>query len=86
MFDFVPFATVRFKILRHKKSTALPNFLQNIEHCVAYLAKKFASFFSDVTKFQNAWLPMARSQTDKYGSSDKENGGTRFGDPLYYLK
>ena len=36
-----------------------------IEHHVAYSARNFAkSSFSDVTKVQNAGLPMVRSQTD----------------------
>ena len=44
----------------------LQNFLQNIEHRVAYFARNFAkSSFSDVTKVRNAGLPMLRSQTDE---------------------
>ena len=54
LFDSVRLATLRYEILSHHKK---------INHRVAYSAKNFAkSFFYNVTKVQNAGLPMVRSQ------------------------
>ena len=41
LFDSVPLATLRFDILWHQKRMTLQNFVQNIEHRVAFSAKNF---------------------------------------------
>ena len=60
-----PYATgnLTFAISRHQKRMTLQNALQNIEHRVSYLARNFARIsFCDVTKVQNAGLPMVRDK------------------------
>ena len=65
LFDSVPLPTLRFEISQQQKRMTFQNFLQYIEHRVAYSARNFAkSSFNDVKKLQNARLPMVRSQMD----------------------
>ena len=62
-FDSAPLATMHLKNFVTSKRMALQNFLQNIEHGIAYSARNIVkTSFSHVTKFRNAGLPMVQSQ------------------------
>ena len=64
----------------------LQNFLQKMEHCVAYSAKNFAkSFFSDITKVQNAGCQCYGSKRIKSIFANNGNSRSGFGAPFQLL-